>query len=114
VTPERLEQLFAEFIAHYSAHIADHSRPFPGVERALDHLAANDFVFAVCTNKLERLSVQLLETLGFAARFAAICGQDTFGVQKPDPVILQRTIAKAGGRADQATMVGDSATYIRT
>ena len=112
--PAQLDELFADFIAHYSAHIADRSRPFPGLEGALDRLATGHCRLAVCTNKLERLSVRLLDALGLAGRFAAICGQDTFGVQKPDPVILRRTIAAAGGRLDQAVMVGDSATDIRT
>ena len=34
--------------------------------------------------------------------------QDTFAVQKPDPDILKRTIAAAGGDANAAIMVGDS------
>jgi phosphoglycolate phosphatase len=114
VTPELLEKLFADFIAHYSAHIADRSRPFPGIEAALDHFAARGYRLAVCTNKLERLSVQLLQTLHLAGRFAAICGQDTFGVQKPDPAILRRTIEAAGGEARSAVMIGDSETDIRT
>jgi phosphoglycolate phosphatase len=109
-----LDRLFIEFIAHYTAHIADRSRPFPGVERALDELAGNGFILAVCTNKLEALSVQLLKALGLAGRFKAICGQDTFGVQKPDPAILHRTIAAAGGSAGNAIMIGDSATDVLT
>lgn len=114
VTPARLDAFFEHFIAYYSEHIADHSRPFPGLLPALDHLGKNGYRLAVCTNKLERLSVQLLTALGLADRFAAICGQDTFGVQKPNPVILQRTIATAGGREDLAIMIGDSVTDIRT
>ena len=35
---------------------------------------------AVCTNKLEWLSLRLLDALGLSKRFAAICGADTFGV----------------------------------
>jgi len=110
----KLEQMFGDFIVHYSAHIADRSRPFAGLTDALDALAADGCRFAVCTNKLERLSVLLLEKLDLADRFAAICGQDTFGVQKPDPEILRRTIAAAGGDSQLTVMVGDSATDIRT
>ncbi len=44
----------------------------------------------------------------------SICGQDTFGVQKPDPEVLRRTIAAAGGSLTQAIMIGDSVTDIRT
>jgi phosphoglycolate phosphatase len=58
--------------------------------------------------------VRLLERLDLAARFDAICGQDTFGIQKPDPEMLRRTIAAAGGEIADAVMVGDSATDVRT
>jgi phosphoglycolate phosphatase len=109
-----IDRLFGDFIAHYSAHIADRSRPFPGLDHALDELAAQGCLFAVCTNKLEWLSRQLLEALDLSGRFAAICGQDTFGIQKPDPEILRRTVAAAGGALDRAVLVGDSGTDIAT
>ncbi|HYA06469.1 MAG TPA: HAD-IA family hydrolase [Xanthobacteraceae bacterium] len=114
VSPEKLEQLFADFIAHYSEHIADRSQPFPGLTDALDNLEASGCRIAVCTNKLERLSVLLLKQLKLADRFAVICGQDTFGMQKPDPEVLRRTVAAAGGSLTDAIMIGDSATDIRT
>jgi phosphoglycolate phosphatase len=114
VLPAELERLFRDFLAHYSEHIADRSRPFPGLTDALDALAVNGSRLAVCTNKLEHLSVLLLKQLGLAHRFAVICGQDTFGVQKPDPEVLRRTIAAAGGTLRNAIMIGDSLTDIRT
>ncbi len=70
--------------------------------------------FAGCTNKRARFSVLLLEELKVADRVEAICGPDTFGIQKPDPEILRRTIAAAGGSLQHAIMIGDSATDIRT
>jgi phosphoglycolate phosphatase len=113
-TNHDLDRMFADFVAHYGEHVADRSQPFPGVEAALDTLAARGCTFAVCTNKLERLSVRLLETLGLARRFAAICGQDTFEVQKPHPEALLGTLRRAGGRRERAVMVGDSQTDIAT
>ena len=109
-----VDRMFDEFITYYAAHIADHSQPFPGLTGALDQLAARGARFAVCTNKLEWLSRLLLDTLDLSARFEAICGQDTFGVHKPDPEILRRTIMQAGGSLDRAVMVGDSAADIDT
>jgi phosphoglycolate phosphatase len=38
--PAKSQALFDRFIAHYRAHIADESRPFPGCAAALDALAA--------------------------------------------------------------------------
>src|SRR5829696_6010772 len=103
-----VDRLYKDFVAHYGEHLADRSQPFPGAIAAIEQLAARGCRFAICTNKLEWLSVRLLEALGISGHFAAICGQDTFGVQKPDPQILLQTIRKAGGQSGRAVMVGDS------
>jgi phosphoglycolate phosphatase len=111
---DKHQLLFEDFLAHYNAHIADNSWLFPGVIEALDRCAAAGYRLAVCTNKLERSSHLLLGKLGIADRFAFICGQDTFGVAKPDPKPLIETIAGAGGALGAAIMVGDSRTDIDT
>jgi|SRR5579862_299621 len=108
-----VDRMFAAFIEHYSAHIADRSRPYPLLEETLNQLAAAGHRLAVCTNKIEWLAVKLLTTLNLAQHFACICGQDTFKVQKPDPKILLGTIRLAEGDWRQAIMVGDSGTDVR-
>jgi phosphoglycolate phosphatase len=105
---EDVTRLTGDFIDYYAAHIADVSRPFEGLEDALDDLSARGYRFAVCTNKLEWLSKLLLDQLGLSSRFSAICGADTFGVSKPDPAILRQTIARAGGELSSSIMVGDA------
>ena len=108
VALEDLDRLTRDFIDYYADHIADASRPFDGLESALDDLTARGYRFAVCTNKLEWLSKLLLDRLGLSARFAAICGADTFGIAKPDPAILRQTVARAGGEMSSTVMVGDA------
>ena len=108
VSLAELDRLTDDFINHYAEHIADASRPFDGLEAALDDLESSGYRFAVCTNKLEWLSKRLLDRLNLSPRFAAICGADTFGVSKPDPAILRQTIARAGGELSSAIMVGDA------
>src|SRR6202045_508508 len=105
---EDITRLTGDFIDHYAAHIADFSRPFEGLDAALAELQALGFRFAVCTNRLEWLSKRLLDKIGLSSRFLAICGADTFGVSKPDPAILQQTVARAGGQLSSAIMVGDA------
>lgn len=109
-----IDRLFDAYIAQYAAHIADTSRPFEGVIAALDHFADEGFLLAVCTNKLEGLSMLLLDGLGLSDRFAAICGADTFAARKPDPLALTETIQRAGGDPRRAIMIGDSKTDIDT
>jgi phosphoglycolate phosphatase len=108
------DRMARDFVAYYADHIAVHSQPFHGVEAALDELAKSGCHLAVCTNKLEWLSVRLLDALGLTKRFRAICGPDTFGASKPDPRILRGTIERAGGDPARAIMIGDSMTDIAT
>ena len=108
----RLELLFQQFLAHYEAHIADHTALFPGVVEALDRLETSGFDFAICTNKMEQPSRKLLDLLGVSQRFRAICGQDTFGFYKPDARTLPAVIERAGGSIGAAVMIGDSITDI--
>ncbi|WP_034799107.1 phosphoglycolate phosphatase [Hyphomonas beringensis] len=107
---EELNQYFADFLEYYAAHISDHSHPFEGVEAALDTLAEQGAVLAVCTNKKQHLSDQLLTALGLAERFQAIVGADSVPASKPDGDHILRAVKAAGGRTDRAIMVGDSRT----
>lgn len=108
VSVDELNRLTVDFVDFYADHIADESRPFEGLEAALDELTARGYRLAVCTNKLEWLSKRLLDALDLSKRFAVICGADTFGVSKPDPTILRQTVAQAGGLITSSVMVGDS------
>ena len=112
VRPDDIARMTNDFIAYYADHIAEHSKPFDGLEDALDLMAARGYRFAVCTNKLEWLSKRLLDEVGLSHRFAAICGADTFNVSKPDPAILRQTVNLAGGQLANAIMVGDAGTDV--
>lgn len=111
--PERrIDELMTIFLAHYTDHIADASRPYPGVLDCLLDLKSQGWRFAVCTNKLEAYSVKLIGQLKMSHWFEAICGGDTFVVRKPDARHLTGTIERAGG--GKAIMVGDSRTDVDT
>ena len=112
--PRKLETLFGDFLAHYNAHIVDRTRLYPGVDKALHAFARLGWRQAVCTNKVEGSAKLLVAKLGVADHFAFVCGQDTFGIGKPDAKPLLQTIAASGGARDRAIMVGDSATDIKT
>jgi phosphoglycolate phosphatase len=80
-----VEPDYRRFVDFYSGNIADGSVPFPGVVRLLERLRGEGFGLGVCTNKLEGLSVQLLDALDMSRYFGAVVGPDTLGVAKPDP-----------------------------
>lgn len=106
----RTPALFERFVSGYLARIADESRPFPGVARALDRLRAQGARLCVCTNKRTDLSLALLNALDLTRRFEAVVGADSAPARKPDPRHLAAAIAAAGGSPKRAVMVGDAAT----
>jgi phosphoglycolate phosphatase len=107
---ERMPGLFDRFLARYLAHIADESRPFPGVVDALEALRADGARLAVCTNKPTGLSNALLDALDLGRLFEAVVGPDRAPAAKPDPRHLEAAVTAAGGTLGRAILVGDAAT----
>jgi phosphoglycolate phosphatase len=102
------ERLYRELLRFYEAHIAVHSRVFPGLIAALDRLDTLGVRTAVVTNKREEMARKLLGNLGLADRMATIIGGDTLGPgnAKPSPAPIQAMIERCGG--GRAAFVGDS------
>lgn len=109
-TPAIVEAGVPHFLDYYAAHIAVGSRPFDGVEAALDALAAAGTRLAICTNKPVALSRALVSALGWDGRFAANLGFDSVDRPKPDPGHVLAAIAAAGGMPATTIFVGDSIT----
>lgn len=104
--PQALDARYAALLAYYEAHIADATRPYPGVAEALDELAALGVRLAVVTNKGGRLATKLLDALGLSARFACVIGGDTVARGKPAPDPILEMVRRCGG--GRAAFVGDS------
>ena len=102
------KSLLKKFLAYYESHIADHTVFYPSVLKSLDHLSAEGWKLAICTNKFEHLARKLLLELGEIERFCVITGGDTFEIKKPDPNHLRKTARLADISIDRCVMVGDS------
>jgi phosphoglycolate phosphatase len=110
--PAKMDALFEHFIRLYVGRIDRESRPYPGVVKTLDALAAAGARLVVCTNKRTDLSLMLLDALDLTRRFADVMGPDKAGAYKPDPRHLIAAIEAAGGAVERALMVGDAATDV--
>ena len=108
VSEALIDESLPSLTKFYAANICRATAGYPGVERALDTLAASGTRLAICTNKPEQLARMLVAALGWEDRFAAIVGGDTLAVAKPDAAPLHEAIARAGG--GRAAYVGDSIT----
>ena len=113
---EEMPAMEAIFLDHYRAHLADFSRPFPGVEETLAKFKDSGARLGVLTNKPHEMAVPLLKTLGLTEFFSAIYGAGFRPYVKPDPRIFHEVVAdlmpeSKGGRA---VMIGDSVTDLQT
>ena len=112
IVEDKFEQIFVTFQDYYFKNVANFSKPYSGVQAALNKFANNGWVLAVCTNKPEKLAKALLRELNMGAQFSAICGSDTFANRKPHAEHILKTIQMAEGRVSGSIMVGDTATDI--
>ncbi len=101
-----------DYLSDYESHVCVKTRLFDGMAAALTTLRSAGWRLAVCTNKPERAARLLLEALGVSDLFVAVGGGDSFGFHKPDPRHLAATLAKAGGTASRAVMIGDHSNDI--
>ena len=101
-------EMTKEFIDFYAKNIDRDSKPINGVIEFLEWAKGKKISMAVCTNKQERLAVDLLKKLDMSKYFEYIAGADTFEFNKPDPRHLTNVVEIVGGDLKKTIMVGDS------
>ena len=97
-----------EFIDFYAKNIDRDSKPINGIIEFLKWAKNMKISMAVCTNKQERLAVDLLKKLDMSKYFEFIAGSDTFEFNKPDPRHLTNVVKIIGGDLKKTMMIGDS------
>ena len=107
-------RLVNDCVAYYRDHIADESRPFPGVEETLVRFRQQGARLAVLTNKPQELTDPLLAALDLTRFFGAVHGAGRFSYSKPDARVFQHVVDELGGAGAGAIMIGDSTTDYRT
>ena len=101
------------FLAHYDAHLLDHTRPYPGMVEALSRIGER-LPMEVLTNKPARATDLMLDGLGLRHHFRDVIGGDTPLGPKPEPAGLLHLAAAAGVAPEQTLMVGDSGIDLAT
>ena len=102
------KEMTREFLDFYAKNIDQNSKPLKGLIKFLDWAKNKNISMGVCTNKQERLAVDLLKKLDMSKYFDYIAGSDTFSFNKPDPRHLTDVVEIIGGDLKKTIMVGDS------
>ena len=102
------KEMTKEFIDFYSKNIDKNSVPINGVIDFLQWAKSKKISMAVCTNKQEKLAIDLLKKLNMFNFFEFVAGSDTFAFNKPDPRHLTDVVEIIGGDLKKTIMIGDS------
>ncbi len=102
---DRVPELITAYRAHYAAHLADRTRPFPGVASLLTELGRRGYARVVATTKRPDSAIGLVAAVGLAPLLDHVQGTDGFP-HKPAPDVILRALAAVGRPG--AWMVGDT------
>ena len=104
------DEMVKEFVIFYGKNIINESTLIKGVKEFLKWCKDQNISMAVCTNKQEYLSNDLLKKIGIYDFFEYVAGSDTFDYCKPDPRHLTSVIEILDGDIKKTIMIGDSET----
>jgi len=102
------DQMSKEFVDYYGKNIISESTLITGVKEFLKWCKEQNISMAVCTNKQELLSNDLLKKIGIYDFFEYVAGSDTFDYCKPDPRHLTSVVEILDGDVKKTIMIGDS------
>ena len=109
-----VDAALADFKEYYQAHIDVHTRPYPGIPELLADLHTSGVQLAVVSNKFQEGTEYLIQRFFPGIDFVAILGNRPGYPLKPDPEVVQEVLCMAGVAAEDALLVGDSPTDMRT
>ncbi len=104
------KEMVTEFVDFYGKNIINESTLIRGVKEFLNWCKDQSISMAVCTNKQEHLSNDLLKKIGIYDYFEYVAGSDTFDYCKPDPRHLTSVVEILDGDIKKSIMIGDSET----
>ncbi len=113
-TSETLARMRASFIAHYSMHNCDLTRPYDGIKELLARLSASGVGIAVASNKYDKAVKALIGHFFPETPFTAVEGNKENVPPKPDPAIVNGIISMSGCSRSDVLFVGDSCIDMQT
>lgn len=104
---ETLGRWRGTFLRHYAENSFVDTRPFDGVESLLSVLKSNGIPWGIVTNKLEYLTLPIIEKVGWSSEVSAVICGDSVGKSKPHPEPVLAACELIGVSPAQTLMVGD-------
>ena len=106
---ENFDEAVKMFKDNYAKHLTDKTLPYKDVIEMLSNIPQQKVLLS---NKDEKFSKQILETLGLSKYFTEIYGGDSFKEKKPSPLPIYEIMKKFSLNKEDVVMVGDGANDI--
>lgn len=109
-----IDAALADFKSYYTAHIDVHTHPYSGMQELVTSLHNAGVFLAVTSNKFQEGADYLVHKFFPGIPFAAILGNRPGFPLKPDPEIVGEVLRRTGIKPEDAVLVGDSPTDMKT
>lgn len=107
----RAREIFTEY---YDAHLADATRPYPGILELLGDLVERKIKIAVASNKYQRATSAIVEHFFGHLPWTAVVGQREGVPVKPDPSVVFEILNESPTPKADVLYVGDSGVDMTT
>ncbi len=113
-TAQEVAAIRPAFFAYYDQHLADVTKPYPGMAELLEALHLRGVKLAVASNKYQSATERLVKQFFPDIPFTAVLGQREGIPVKPDPSIVEEILWAAGVPRERVLYVGDSDVDMQT
>ncbi len=109
-----IDAALADFRAFYTSHIDVFTRPYEGMTELVSDLHKAGVSLAVASNKFQEGTEYLVSKFFPGIPFVAILGNRPGYPLKPDPKIVGEVLRTTGIKPEDAVLVGDSQSDMKT
>lgn len=113
-TEEKIAGLHSEFSEEYTKRAVEKTRPYDGIVQLLNKLKESGCLLSVASNKPDKFSRFIVETLFGTEIFDMISGKKEGVPTKPAPDIVFDIMKRLGVSAENTVMAGDSNVDVYT
>ena len=104
---ERLDDILACFINHYSMHYNDFTYSYDGIKDVINYCHENNIMIGVLTNKVEEIAKKLCD-YHFKDDFLFVYGDVEERSRKPNPDVIYKIMNDYNIKNNEFLYVGDS------
>ena len=103
-----IQELNELYMYYYNQEMIKKSYLYKGVIETLDKLIRNNINLAICTNKISKFTLPLLDYLMIRKYFKVIVCGDTYSFKKPSPYPLIQILSIFDLKPKNALYIGDT------